>query len=218
MSNSDDTQMVEKAVSLSSIGVSARDIPLDDYLYPPVEPIFDEIDMPAIDENAQADSQADTASQTRTLETADSSEFTLAVSQSANLSRLLSRVVRKRPRSVRQSKPRKTRTPKALPKRIVYTREMTDKMMEWFGDCKRTGYFNSTKVKNYSPAWEEVYKRCKEQWPDRPWTVAAIKHKYDTEKARYRIWKKLVTTSGVGYDWDLNLPTRLGSSAIVKGQ
>lgn len=77
MSNNDDTQMVEKAVSLSSIGVSARDIPLDDYLYPPVEPIFDEIDMPAIDKNAQADSKADTASQTRTLETADSSEFSV---------------------------------------------------------------------------------------------------------------------------------------------
>ncbi|KAK3954013.1 hypothetical protein QBC32DRAFT_337417 [Pseudoneurospora amorphoporcata] len=94
------------------------------------------------------------------------------------------------------------------PTRINYTRDMTDQIMKWFQDAKRADLFASTNARNWGEAWEHVLNLCRQAWPEFGdlWTAKAIKSKYDNEKARYCIWKTVLETSGVAYDWETNLP------------
>lgn len=94
----------------------------------------------------------------------------------------------------------------AMLKKIVYTTDMTAQIMLWFQECKNQGLFNSSKRKDYHQVWENVHMRCKEAWPQYPWTTSAIATKYDTERSRYRIWKSLLDYSGVSYNEFTQLP------------
>ncbi|KAK4234557.1 hypothetical protein C8A03DRAFT_18561 [Achaetomium macrosporum] len=108
------------------------------------------------------------------------------------------------------SRPRKkaaSNKPATQPKKVVWTREMTDLVMKWFSDCRDRGLFNSTKKKDYTAAWLEVKDRCIERWPQLPWTTNHIALKYDTERRRFQLWKMLVDGySGVTYDFETGLP------------
>ncbi|KAK0732027.1 hypothetical protein B0H67DRAFT_566460 [Lasiosphaeris hirsuta] len=83
---------------------------------------------------------------------------------------------------------------------------MTAQVMMWFNECKARGFFNSSKKKDYGPAWEYVLPRCKEAWPRYPWSKEALSNKHFAERRRFTAWKVLLEYSGVSYDWELHLP------------
>ncbi|KAK4232793.1 hypothetical protein C8A03DRAFT_19989, partial [Achaetomium macrosporum] len=92
-------------------------------------------------------------------------------------------------------------------KRVTFSREMTDQVMLWFNDCRERGLFDSSKKKDYGPVWQEVMERCREAWPQFPWSTKVIAVKYETEKKRFQLWKMLVDGySGVTFDHETGLP------------
>ncbi|KAK3946984.1 hypothetical protein QBC32DRAFT_355962 [Pseudoneurospora amorphoporcata] len=234
MDNNNENIPVEEAVSLSSIGVSDRDLSIHDYLYPS---IADADEMPASDSQSpqstgnqqaqpQVDSQTGIKASSHSTETVNSSESSVDVvaadvpppshqpsptqsteSQSTQSTESQSTQGTKRKRAIGKPRQRKAPTLKVPPKRILYTREMTDQLMVWFGECKAAGLFKRGKTKKFGPAWQYVFDLALEKYPNQPWTLKAIAQKYDTERKRFVMWKKLITTSGVGYDWSSNVPT-----------
>ena len=65
-----------------------------------------------------------------------------------------------------------------------------------FKDCKDLGYFNSSKKKDYGPAWDYVVENCQTTWPGPgpgpDWDHKLVSSKYDTERRRFLQWKQLV--------------------------
>ncbi|KAL2137640.1 hypothetical protein VTI28DRAFT_8681 [Corynascus sepedonium] len=92
-------------------------------------------------------------------------------------------------------------------KKVVFSTTMTTNIMLWFKDCKDHGLFNSSKRRDYGPAWESVLERCQKSWPQFAWSQKTIAAKYDTEKRRFQAFKMLLEGfSGVTYDHITGLP------------
>ncbi|KAK3899443.1 hypothetical protein C8A05DRAFT_18127 [Staphylotrichum tortipilum] len=105
-------------------------------------------------------------------------------------------------------RPKKKRaTPLQQLKKVVFNVQMTAQVMLWFQECKEQGLFNSSKKKDYGPAFETVVERCQQAWPQFPWSKKTIAAKYDTERRRYQAFKMLMEGfSGVTYNYDTGLP------------
>ncbi|KAK3954743.1 hypothetical protein QBC32DRAFT_335324 [Pseudoneurospora amorphoporcata] len=241
MDNNNENIPVEEAVSLSSIGVSDRDLSIHDYLY---TSIADADEMPASDSQSpqstgnqqaqpQVDNQTGVDASPHSTETANSSESSVDVvaanvpppsyqpsptqsteSQSTQSTESQSTQGTKRKRAVGKPRQRKAPTPKVPLKRILYTREMTDQMMVWFGECKAAGLFRSGKTKKFGPAWQYVFDLAIERYPNQPWTLKAIVQKYDTERKRFVIFFARHNTERKNYYWLRTTP--LGNRDIYE--
>lgn len=92
-------------------------------------------------------------------------------------------------------------------KKVIFSAGMTAQIMMWFKDCKDNGLFNSSKRRDYGPAWESVLVHCQRSWPQFPWSKKTIAAKYDTEKRRFQAFKMLLEGfSGVTYNYITGLP------------
>jgi Myb/SANT-like DNA-binding domain len=90
--------------------------------------------------------------------------------------------------------------------RVSYTSEMTAFIMNLFMDQRQAGGFNSTKKKDYTPAWNATLEAMKEKYPTFPWSIKSISDKYENEKKRYRSWRNFMAISGVNLNRETMLP------------
>ncbi|KAK3933427.1 hypothetical protein QBC46DRAFT_140011 [Diplogelasinospora grovesii] len=89
---------------------------------------------------------------------------------------------------------------------IIWTDELNRDVMIIFQDCKIAGLFNSQKKKDYGPAWQTVLDRLLQAYPNLPCDANKIAIKYDTERRRFQAFRKLLSYSGVSYNWTTGLP------------
>ncbi len=94
-----------------------------------------------------------------------------------------------------------------MAKKVTFSPAMTAQIMVWMRDCKDEALFNSSKWRDYGPAWDVILGHCQRAWPHLLWTKKTVAAKYDTEKRRYQAFKMLLEGfSGVTYNYETGFP------------
>ncbi|KAH6849709.1 hypothetical protein B0I37DRAFT_94617 [Chaetomium sp. MPI-CAGE-AT-0009] len=120
-----------------------------------------------------------------------------------------SRPTSRAPRSANKvQKKRRAKEAGAVPARtrLVFSSDMTARMMELFSAEVRAGNFKNTKTDYPKRVMERVRKTMESEYPRHPWTIPKLEYKLRKEENRYGLFLALSAMSGVKYDQPSGLP------------
>ena len=92
--------------------------------------------------------------------------------------------------------------------RVQYSDEMTARLIGFLRDKAIAGSFRIDRMPVMRPAFERVAERMDTEFPlpdNAKWSVPKIKHKYDNEKKRFRLWLNFLAISGTSYNEETGL-------------
>ncbi|KAK4235782.1 hypothetical protein C8A03DRAFT_36342 [Achaetomium macrosporum] len=113
---------------------------------------------------------------------------------------------RRRQKSLAQRIKRKRNDDSSLFTKLIFSREMTARIMELFLDETRAGALKDTKASLQKPAMERILRRLQSEYPRHPWELDKVREKYKNERRRYRLLLTLLAISGVSYSDESGLP------------
>ncbi|EAQ90761.1 predicted protein [Chaetomium globosum CBS 148.51] len=119
---------------------------------------------------------------------------------------------RKRPRqkslAIRPTQNKRKKTaPKKEDCKLVFSREITTRVMQLFLDETRAGALKDTKASFQKPAMERILKAMEAEFPRFTWAVDKVRAKYKNERRRYRMLLTLLAISGVNFSHETGLPS-----------
>jgi hypothetical protein len=92
--------------------------------------------------------------------------------------------------------------------RVQYSDEMTARLIEFLRDEAIAGSFRIDRMPVTRPAFERVAEKMDTEFPlpdNTKWSAPKIKHKYDNEKKRFRLWLNFLAISGTSYNEETGL-------------